>query len=448
MAVNTIPARVSDAHLGEVPVMRPVAVWPHAANAVLGGWLATSPAIIGTHSVVLTVSDVASGLLIIVLSILASQPRFSWAAWVVGVIGLWLMSAPLVLWAPTAAAYDAGTLIGTLVITFALLVPGTVATREVAGPDAPPGWSYNPSAWPQRVGIVTLAFIQFFIARHLAAYQLGYTSAVWDPVFGAGTRQVLESDVSKAFPVSDAGLGAVTYLIEALTGLVGGTRRWRTMPWIVLLFGILIVPVGVVSVVLVMLQPIAVGAWCALCLVTAVLTVFMISPAVDEVVATGQYLLHTRREGGSLWHAFWAGGTMASHNDAHPGEHQSLARQIAAGMELNAIPWNLAVCAALGIWLMVAPTVLGSRGATAANDQLIGALVVTFAAIGFGEAPRAARLVNIPLGVWLIVAPWLLRDVSSAVRWNDVAVGLLVVLLSLRRGRVESRFGNWDHYIV
>ena len=221
------------------------------------------------------------------------------------------------------------------------------------------------------------------------------------------------------------------------------------MPWVVLLFGILIVPVGVVSVVLVMLQPLAVGAWCALCLVTAVLTVFMISPAVDEVVATGQYLLHTRREGGSLWHAFWAGGTMdSSRSDAHPGEQQSLTKQIAAGMELNAIPWNLAVCAALGIWLMVAPTVLGSHGATAANDQLIGALVVTFAAIGFGEAARAARLVNIPLGVWLIVAPWVLQGVSSAVRWNDVAVGLLVVLLSLRRGRVESRFGKWDHYIV
>ena len=181
MAADTIPARVCETHLGEVPVSRPLPVWPHAANAVLGAWLATSPAIVGTHSVALTVSDVVSGSLIILLSTLASRQRSSWATWLVGAIGVWLMSAPLVFWAPTAAAYDTGTLIGTLVITFALLVPGTVATREVAGPDAPPGWTYNPSAWPQRVGIVTLAFVQFFIARHLAAYQLGYTSTVWDP---------------------------------------------------------------------------------------------------------------------------------------------------------------------------------------------------------------------------------------------------------------------------
>jgi uncharacterized membrane protein len=446
MATNLIPARV--APFNNTPATRPIAVWPHAANAVLGAWLATSPAIIGTHSITLTTSDVASGSLIIVLSILAGL-RFTWAAWLVGVVGLWLMSAPLVLWAPTALAYDTGTLVGTLVITFALVVPHLAADRELVGPHAPPGWSYNPSAWPQRLGIVALAFVQFFVARHLAAYQLGYTSAVWDPIFGDGTRQVLESNVSQAFPVSDAGLGAVTYLIEALAGLLGGTRRWRTMPWIVLLFGVLIVPVGVVSIVLVVLQPLVVGAWCALCLVTAVLTVFMISPAVDEVVATLQFLLHARGEGRSLWHAFWNGGTI----EVHPQEEsskprQSLARQIASGMELNTVPWNLAVCAVLGGWLMLAPSVLGTSGTAAGNDQLVGALIITFAVIGFGESARAARFVNVPLGVWLVIAPWVLEGVTSVARWNDLAVGLVVILLSLPRGRIESQFGGWSRYII
>lgn len=449
MSANTAPAGGHETRLGDGPAIRPWPVWPHAANAVLGGWIATSPAIVGTHSAALTVSDVASGTLIVLLSALACSPRFRWAPWVVSGIGLWLMSAPLVLWAPTAAAYDTGTLIGTLVIAFALLVPGTAGTRDLPGADRPPGWTYNPSAWPQRAGIVTLAFIQFFIARHLAAYQLGYTPVVWDPFFGDGTRRVLESDVSKAFPVSDAGLGAVTYLIEALTGLLGGTRRWRTMPWVVLLFGILIVPVGVVSIVLVVLQPLVVGAWCALCLVTAVLTVFMISPAVDEVVATGQFLIRTRRDGQPFWRTFWNGGTMESdRTERRSAGRQPFVREIAAGMELNAIPWNLAACAALGIWLMAAPAVLGIGGAAAGNDQLVGALVVTFAAIGFGESARAARLVNVPLGIWLLVAPWVLSGAPPAGRWNDLAVGLLVILLSLRRGRVESRFGSWDRYIV
>ena len=34
----------------------------------------------------------------------------------------------------------------------------------------------------------------------------------------------------------------------------------------------------------------------------------MISPAVDEVVATGQFLLRARREGRPFWRTFWLGG--------------------------------------------------------------------------------------------------------------------------------------------
>ena len=97
---------------------------------------------------------------------------------------------------------------------------------------------------------------------------------------------------------------------------------------------------------------------------------------------------------------------------------------------------------------MAAPAVLGSGGAAAGSDQLVGALIVTFAVIGFGEAARAARLVNVPLGVWLLgraVGP--VRRSPSA-RWNDMAVGAAVILLSLRRGRVEERFGSWDRYVV
>ena len=423
--------------------------WPHAANAVLGAWLAAAPATFGPHPPALLGSDIIAGTLIVILSGLACTRRFPWAAWAVGLVGLWLMVAPLLFWAPTAAAYATDTLLGALVIAFALLVPGTPGTRDLPGPDIPPGWSYNPSAWTQRAGIITLAFIQFFIARHLAAYQLGHTASAWDPVFGDGTRRVLDSEVSRAFPVSDAGLGAVTYLIEALTGFLGGTRRWRTMPWAVLLFGVLVVPVGVVSLVLVILQPVAVGAWCSLCLVTAVLTVFMISPAVDEVVATGQFLLRVRREGRPVWRTFWRGGAgEVRPGETRPADQKSLLRELAEGMELVTTPWNLAVCAALGVWLMAAPAVLGSGGAAADNDRLVGALVATFAVIGFGEAARSARLVNIVLGGWLLLAPWVVTGATPAARWNDLAVGGAVIILSVRRGRVESRFGSWDRSIV
>jgi hypothetical protein len=94
-------------------------------------------------------------------------------------------------------------------------------------------------------------------------------------------------------------------LLDAVTGVIGGTNRWRTKPWIVVLFGIATGPLGLVSVVLVILQPLAVGAWCTLCIVTAIISIVMISPAMDELLASLQYLQRVHQAGYSLWDAFW-----------------------------------------------------------------------------------------------------------------------------------------------
>ena len=117
-------------------------------------------------------------------------------------------------------------------------------------------------------------------------------------------------------------------------------------------------------------------------------------------------------------------------------------------MELNSIPWNLAVCAGLGVWLMAAPAVLGVTGSAAANDQLVGALVTTFAVIGFGETSRTARWINVPFGLWLAMAPWVLNNDNVSSQWNEVAIGIAIVVLSLRRGRITERYGGWERYIV
>jgi len=169
----------------------------------------------------------------------------------------------------------------------------------------PPSWDYNPSAWSQRWPLILLAMIGFQIALYLGMYQLDIVSSVWEPFFGTGSQRVLNSAISKALPVPDALLGAFSYLLDAVTGVIGGIRRWRTKPWIVVLFGIATGPLGLVSVLLVILQPVTVGAWCTLCLVTAVISIVMISPAMDELLASLQYLQRARREGYSLWDAFW-----------------------------------------------------------------------------------------------------------------------------------------------
>jgi hypothetical protein len=68
--------------------------------------------------------------------------------------------------------------------------------------------------------------------------------------------------------------------------------------------------------------------------------------------------------------------------------------------------------------------------------------------IAFGEVARPARFLNVLMGLWLIAAPWLLSGDTNASRWNDVAVGAAIVLLSFRRGRIEERFGRWNRYLV
>ena len=438
-------------------------IWRDFANITMGFWLLTSPATLGYRSVPMTWSDGISGALIVVLGACTLSARFDLARWGICLVGLWLLMAPLIFWTPDPGAYANDTLVGTLVITFSVLVPMMPSRAHhrvmmTPGPETPPGWSYNPSDWIQRGPIIAMAFVGFFLSRYLAAYQLGHVAYPWDPLFGDGTRRVLDSEISRAWPISDAGLGASSYLIEALSGFMGGRTRWRTMPWMVVMFGVLVVPVGIVSIVLVMLQPIAVGAWCAMCLATAVAMLVMISPAVDEVVAMSQFLLGARREGKPFWRTFWIGGTLDAYENAglaqppstatpHASE-RAVSTQIVAALDLDQVPWNLPLCAALGVWLLAAPAVLGTTGAAAASDYLAGALVVTWAVIAFGEIARPVRLLNVLMGLGLLAAPWLLDGGTPTSRWNDMLVGAVLIGLSVPRGRIEGRFGAWNRYLA
>lgn len=169
---------------------------------------------------------------------------------------------------------------------------------------APPGWSYNPSDWPQRLPIVGLALVGFGIALYLALYQWRVFETVWEPFFGGGSRTVLNSGVSRVLPIPDAALGAVGYLADVVTGVVGGRERWRKMPWIVIVFGLAIGPLGAISILLVILQPVMFDSWCTLCLASASVSVLMIGPAMDEFLASLQYLKRENDRGRSVWSAF------------------------------------------------------------------------------------------------------------------------------------------------
>ena len=171
--------------------------------------------------------------------------------------------------------------------------------------ETPPGWTYNPASWRERIPLIIVAFAGFCVASYLAAYQFRLTRSVWDPFFGRGSEVILKSPLSTLLPIPDAALGAAGYLMDLVTGAIGGPARWRTMPWIVLSFGFAVGPLGLTSILLVILQPVKFGAWCTLCLVSAALSILMIGPAMDEVLASLQHLKRVHSRGGSLWRAFW-----------------------------------------------------------------------------------------------------------------------------------------------
>ncbi len=174
-----------------------------------------------------------------------------------------------------------------------------------------PPYKYNPSSWSQRVPICLLAFVAAAISTHLSMYQWGLIESSWDPVFGEGSNRVLKSDTAKSMygilGIHDASLGVVAYLGDAILGFAGSTRRWQYRPWLVILFGIDVIPLGVVSVVLVMCQAFVVGDWCFLCLVTAAISLILVYWAWDEVRSSLTYLKLVwtqNHDKGLLWRAF------------------------------------------------------------------------------------------------------------------------------------------------
>ncbi|MGE0625733.1 MAG: vitamin K epoxide reductase family protein [Pseudomonadales bacterium] len=454
-------------------------LWPHHLSLMLGVWLITTPFTLGYLSdfapdanllrvmaerglpsfewrnMAMAWSDVVSGVLIVLFSALAASTnrRFPWAQWANAAVGVWLLFAPLVFWAPLAAAYTNATLVGALVIALAVLIPmmpGMSMAGMMGTPDIPPGWDYTPASWVQRMPIAVLALIGFFIARYMTAYQLGYTDAAWDPFFGDGTEVIITSDVSKAWPIADAGLGAVVYMLELVMTFMGGKDRWRTMPWMVLALGVLIVPLGVTSIFFVIIQPITIGTWCTLCWVAAIAMLVMIPYSLDEFVAMGQFLLWARRQGKPFWRTFWTGDAMdGGSEDRSAGVLGSMSDWVREGARGMTLPVPLLLSTAIGTWLMFSRVTVGNVGPMADSDHLIGALVVTFSIIAFSEVGRSVRWLNVPMGIWIVVAPWVLQDAATGSSMlNGVVSGVLLVLLAIPRGAVRETYAGWNRYIV
>lgn len=390
------------------------------------------------------------------------EPRWPsrwFGQWAACFIGIWLLFAPIIFWSPSAAQYQNDMLVGALAIAFSVLVPMMPGMRMAGMMDRksiPPGWTYGPSTDAQRLPIAALGLIGLLIARMLTAYQLGHIDSAWEPFFGGsptdprnGTEEIITSDVSKAWPIPDAGLGALSYVFEILMAVMGTRDRWRTMPWMVTFFGILVIPLGVVSIYFVVIQPIVIGTWSTPALIAAPAMLIMIPFALDEVIAMGQFLHWSHCRGKSLIRTFFKGDAVdrGEIDDADPlSSPAAFWKDTTRGITL---PWTLAASIALGTFLMLTRLVFDTSGGMANSDHVVGALVITVAIIATAEVARALRFINVAFGAWLIAAPLLLEGDSTTAAVASVVLGLALIALSLPRGkRSGEHYASWDRFVV
>jgi uncharacterized membrane protein len=471
-----------DEHMQMMERRRVATLWCHLVNIGLGLWVLSNPFMSGyliletgdldlarlagersllevsSRGALMTWSDVIGGSLIVLFSIL-SLKRFSWAQWANAAMGLWLMFAPLVFWTPSPASYGTGLLIGGFVIAFSVLVPmmpGMSMEGMMQKASVPPGWDYNPSTWIQRLPIAALAVLGILLARYLAAYQLGHIENAWDPFFSSssqktginGTEDIITSNMSKAWPVSDAGVGVMAYMLELLMAVMGDARRWRTMPWMVAAFGIVVVPLGGVSIFFIIAQPIVIGTWCSLCLLQALAMLIMMPYALDELVAMGQFLKDARRRGKPFWRTFFQGGAMeGAAEDKTPEFEGSLSHMTLKGLRGVNLPWQLLVISLIGVWLMFTRLIYGAEGAMANSDHLMGSLLITVSVLAMAEVARPLRLLNVFIGLWLLAAPWLFAGGSTMAIINGSVAGLAVIVLSIPQGPIRYRYAGWNRLI-
>lgn len=457
------PEELSARHRERIRAEHGAYRWAHFLNIGLGTWLITQPALINVGEPLLRTTEIALGSLLILCAAISLSWRVQLARWACAGIGAGVMAIPFLLSTANGAAYLSDTLVGALIFGFAVCTkpdPGPSALATLTGPDVPPGWSYNPSVWTQRLPIIGLALIGLYVSRYLAAYQLGHVPSVWEPFFAGsavdprnGTEEIITSSVSKAWPVSDAAVGGYTYLLEILTGVVGSRTRWRTMPWLVLLFGLMIAPLGITSIFFIVIQPIVIGTWSTLALIAAAAVLVQIPYSLDELLATLQFLRRRVNAGQNWLRVLLVGGTdempVAGKERVVPDEFDRppcaiLKEMVGGGVGL---PWNLAISALIGVSLLFTRVTLGADGGLADAHHLIGALVLTVVSIAAAEVARPVRYFNVVLGAALLILA-LVYEADVAGTIASIISGAALIGLSFRRGAIRERYGNWNHLLV
>lgn len=153
----------------------------------------------------------------------------------------------------------------------------------------PTGWHHDPSGASSRLPALALSLIGCAIATYLTLYQVGVIAHVWEPFFGDGSRYLLkESEIERLLHFPDAALGALAYLLEAISECIGGRQRWRTWPLAVFGTGAIAAGLALAALFLVACQLWWFHHYCTLCLASAACSLTIAALVAPEVWAALQ----------------------------------------------------------------------------------------------------------------------------------------------------------------
>lgn len=96
----------------------------------------------------------------------------------------------------------------------------------------------------------------------------------------------------------------------------------------------------------------------------------------------------------------------------------------------------------IGLWLMVAPSVLQMNGTTSNNNHIVGPLVITFSVISFWQINWKAIRAAILLGIWLLAALFILHFSDTMAFLSNGLCGVLLILFSSLKRRTTGKFGG------
>jgi hypothetical protein len=92
----------------------------------------------------------------------------------------------------------------------------------------------------------------------------------------------------------------------------------------------------------------------------------------------------------------------------------------------------------VGVWVVIAPFLLGYRGTGSAlwNDVIVGVAVVILAvSAAMSENENTIKTmgwITAVLGLWLVLAPFILGySAIAAALWSDIIAGVVILILSV-----------------